>query len=122
MPMALSDPQSIKISGTTTSLPRTDVGSFRSAYESADGLIKLSLSTSKSKRKRQVVRVDVVKTVPDPAVPAQNVEVSMSTYLVFDRPMVGFSNADAKAVYDGFIEALQASSSVMVTKLLGSES
>lgn len=120
--MALSDPQSIKISGTTTSLPRVSTGAFASVYSSADGLIKLALSTVKGKRKRQVVRVDVSKITADPFIPTQNVEVSMSNYVVFDRPPAGYSNAEAKAVYDGFIEALQASSSVIITKLLGEES
>jgi len=64
----------------------------------------------------------VSKITENPFIPAQNVEVSMSTYLVFDRPLVGYSNEEAKKVYDGFIEALQASSSVIVTKLLGAES
>lgn len=120
--MALADPQSVKISGTTTSLPRVSTGTFESTYEAADGLIVLKLSTISGKRKRQVVRLDVSKITADPFIPAQNVEVSMSTYLVFDRPPAGYSNAEAKAVYDGFIEALQASSSVIITKLLGSES
>lgn len=120
--MALADPQSIKINAITTSLPRVSTGDFESLYESADGLIKLSLSTASKKRKRQVVRLDVSKVAADPFIPAQNVELSMSTYLVFDRPAVGYTNTEAKQVYDGFIEALQASSSVMVTKLLGSES
>lgn len=120
--MALADPQSIKINGTTSSLPRVSTGDFQSIYESADGTIKMSLSTVAKSRKRQVVRVDVSKITEDPFIPAQNVEVSMSTYLVFDRPLVGYSNEEAKKVYDGFIEALQASSSVIVTKLLGAES
>jgi hypothetical protein len=120
--MALADPQSIKISGVTTSLPRTSTGSYESTYESADGLITLKLSTAEKSRKRQVVRVDVSKITTDPFIPAQNVEVSSSCYLVFDRPPVGFSNADMKAIYDGFIEALQASSSKVVTQLLASES
>jgi hypothetical protein len=120
--MALADPQSIKISGSTTSLPRVSTGNFQSSYESADGLITLSLSTTEKSRKRQVVRVDVSKITEDPFIPSQNVEVSMSNYVVFDRPPAGFSNADAKAVWDGFIEALQASSSKIVTQLLGSES
>jgi hypothetical protein len=120
--MALADPQSIKISGVTTSLPRTSTGDFESIYTSADGLIKLSLETASKKRKRQVVRVDVSKITPDPFIPANNVEVSMSLYLVFDRPQVGYTNSEAKAVYDGFIEAIQATSSVIITKLLGSES
>jgi hypothetical protein len=120
--MAFVDPQSIKISGTTTSLPRVSVGDFKSVYESADGLIKVSASTQNGKRTRQTFRVDVSKITADPFIPAQNTEVSMSTYVVFDRPNAGFSNADAKAIWDGFIETLQASSSKLVTQLLGSES
>lgn len=122
--MSLADPQSIKISGTTTSLPRVSTGPLESTYESADGLIKLNLShlRTKSSRKRQVVRIDVTKVTADPFIPSQNVEVSMSTQLIFDRPPAGYTNADAKAVYDGFIEALQAASSLVITKLLGNES
>jgi hypothetical protein len=122
--MALADPQSVKISGSTISLPRVATGDFASTYESADGLTKVSLSTvkTKSSRKRQTVRIDVTKVTPDPYIPTQNTEVSMSTQVVFDRPPAGYSNADAKAVWDGFIEALQASSSKIVTQLLGSES
>lgn len=120
--MAFADPQSIKISGTTTSLPRVSTGNFEAEYESADGLITLKASTVSGKRKRQVVRVDVSKITADPFIPTQNVEVSMSNYVVFDRPPAGYSNAEAKAVWDGFIEALQASSSLLITKLLGSES
>jgi hypothetical protein len=122
--MALADPQSVKISAATISLPRVATGDFESEYESADGLTKLSLSTirTKSSRKRQTVRIDVTKVTADPFIPSQNVEVSMSTQVVFDRPPAGYSNADAKAVWDGFIEALQASSSKIITQLLGSES
>jgi hypothetical protein len=120
--MALTDPQSIKISGVTTSLPRTSTGDQKSTYKSADGLIRLSLSTDENRRKRQVVRIDTNKIASDPFIPAQNAELGMSEYLVFDRPLVGYTNAEAKALYDGFIEALQASSSVIITKLLGDES
>lgn len=120
--MALTDPQSVKISGTTTSLPRTSTGEGESEYRSADGRIRLKLSTIEKSRTRQVVRLDVSKITADPLVSTTNVEVSMSTYLVFDRPSTGYSNAEAKAVYDGFIEALQANTSAIVTKLLGGES
>lgn len=120
--MSFADPQSVKISGTTTSLPRVESGKLESKYTSADGLIDLSASTSEGKRKRQVIRLDVAKISADLFIPANNVELGMSNYLVFDRPLVGYTNAEAKAVYDGFIETLQASSSVLITKLLGSES
>jgi hypothetical protein len=120
--MALADPQSIKISGTTTSLPRVSTGDYRSKYESSDGNIDLTLSSQFGKRKRQVVRVDVSKIIASALVPTTNEEASMSLQLVVDRPLVGYDNADAKAVYDGFIEALQASSSKIITQLLAGES
>lgn len=120
--MALADPQSIKISGVTTSLPRVNTGNFSSVYESSDGLIKLTLSTSESKRKRHVYRVDVEKITSDPFIPANNTSVSMSTYIVVDRPLVGYTNAEALAVVAGLLEAASAESSSDLVKLLGSES
>jgi hypothetical protein len=120
--MALADPQSVKINGVSTSLPRVSTGDFKSVYESADGLIKVSLSTQDSKRKRQTARIDVTKVTTDPFIPAQNVEVSMSCYVVFDRPPAGFSNKDALQVYEGFVEAINAGTFKIVSQLLGSES
>lgn len=120
--MALADPQSIKISGVTTSLPRVSTGAFSSVYESSDGTIDLKLSTVESNRKRHVVRVDVSKITADPFVPAENREVSMSSYLVIDRPLVGYTNTEALAVVAGLTEALAATESKILKALLGSES
>lgn len=120
--MAFADPQSIKISGVTTSLPRVSTGKFESLYQSADGLISLSASTSNGKRTRAVIRVDHSKITADPFIPATNVKVGSSIYLVIDSPLAGYTDAELKALYDGFIEALQANSSLLVTKLLGGES
>jgi hypothetical protein len=120
--MAFADPQSVKISGVTTSLPRVSVGKNEAAYASSDGLIRLSASSQYGNRNRRVLRIDTSKVTADPFIPAQNVKVSMSNYLVFDLPPAGYTAAEAKAVYDGFIEALQASSSLLVTKLIGGES
>jgi len=120
--MALTDPQSIKVSGTTTSLPRVSTGKYESEYLSADGLTKLTLSTSKGKRNRQTCRVDVSKITSDPFIPAQNTEVSMSFYIVFDRPLVGYTNTEALAVAVGLIEAMTASTDNMLVHLLAGES
>lgn len=120
--MSFSDPQSIKISGTTSSLPRVSVGKFDSEYLSADGNITLSASSQYGARTRRVIRVDTSKITTDPFIPANNVKVSMSNYLVFDLPPAGYTAAEAKAVYDGFIEALGKSESALITKLLGGES
>lgn len=120
--MALADPQSIKISGTTSSLPRVTTNGNSSSYESADGTIKLTLATQNGSRKRQTCRVDVNKITADPFIPAQNSEVSMSFYMVFDRPVAGYSNTEALAVALGFIESMTASEDKVLKQLLGGES
>lgn len=120
--MALSDPQSIKIGETETSLPRVSTGDFESSYLSADGTVQLKLSTQNGNRKRQVIRVDWKKITEDPFDTTQNVEVSMSCYVVFDRPLTGFSNDDAKALYDALAVRLAASSGQITKQLLASES
>jgi hypothetical protein len=120
--MAFADPQSVKISAKVISLPRVSVGKYESLYRSADGEVELLASTQEGKRSRATIRINHKKLTADPFIPTQNVSVGSSVYLVFDSPPAGYTDAELKAVYDGFIEALQASSSLLITKLLGGES
>jgi regulator of extracellular matrix RemA (YlzA/DUF370 family) len=120
--MAFADPQSITISGNAISLPRVESGKNESVYLSADGRVKLAASTAYGRRTRRVLRVDHSKIAADPFIPAQNVELGMSNYLVFDTPAVGYSATEALAVYAGFKAAFSASSDLLITKLLGGES
>lgn len=120
--MALSDPQSLNIGAGAVSLPRVSTKASESSYTSADGLLTLTLSTQSGKRKRQVIRVDVTKITADPFIPAQNTEVSMSFYMVFDKPNVGFTNAEALAIAEGLITLANASSEKVLKQLLGGES
>jgi hypothetical protein len=120
--MALSDPQSITISGTPISLPRVSSGDGESEYASSDGVVHLSLASAYGNRTRRVVRVDHSKITTDPWIPTQNTKVSMSNYMVFDIPPAGYTNAEALAIYQGFKTLLTASSDAVVTKLLGGES
>lgn len=120
--MALADPQSIKINGVTSSLPRVNTGNFESEYLSADGLTKLKVATTNGRRKRQTVRVDLSKITTDPFDSTQNVEVGESVYLVVDRPPAGFTNEEALKAVEGFVELLSASTFSLVKKALASES
>jgi len=120
--MAFTDPQSITISSVTTSLPRVNSGNRQSEYASADGLIKLTASHVQGRRLRQVLRIDHSKITADPFIPANNALVSMSNYVVFDRPPAGYTNAEALAVYNGFKTLFTASTDAAITKLLGGES
>jgi hypothetical protein len=120
--VALTDPQSVTISSATSSLPRTNVGSNKSEYMSADGLIKLSAAHVYGRRTRRVLRLDHQKITADPFIPSQNAKVSMSNYIVFDTPVAGYTNAEALAVYVGFKTLITASSDALIVKLLGGES
>lgn len=120
--MSLPDPNSITISGATTSLPRTSVDEDKSKYTSADGLILLTASHDYGKRIRRMVRLDVSKLTADPFKPSENVKVGMSVYTVFDLPPAGFTNAEALAIWVGYNTNLTATSNAAITKLLGGES
>jgi len=119
--MALSDPQSITISGTAISLPRVSTGDGISKYTSADGLVTFTASNAYGRRTRRVIRIDHAKITSDPFLPAQNTKVSMSNYMVFDLPPAGYTNADALAVYTGFNSMYTASTSAIVAALLGGQ-
>jgi len=120
--MALTDPQTVTISGTTTSLPRTSVDETESEYSSSDGLIKLLASHSYGKRTRRLIRIDHAKLAADVFKPAENVKVGMAVYTVFDLPPAGYTGAEALAVWTGFNTQLTAASNAVVTKILGGES
>lgn len=119
--MAFVDPQSVKVNGSAVSLPRVATGTYQSEYVSADGTVKLKISTQNGKRKRQVFRVDWTKFTTDPYVPSNQIEVSSSIYLVVDRELVGFTNEELKKTVEGLFEALTASSSAGLIKFLASE-
>lgn len=120
--MSLADPQSIKIDGTTTSLPRVSTGDYRSKYESADGNLDLTVSSQIGKRKRQVVRLDLSKVIPSLLNPASNEEASSSIQLVCDRPLNGYDNIEALKIIKGFFESLSKSEYVILEKMLAGES
>lgn len=120
--MSFTDPQGVTITGVTTALPRTSVGQDRTFYTSSDGLITLKAEHSYGRRTRRVLRLDHSKISADPFIPTTNSKVSMSTYIVFDLPPVGYDLAGAQAVYTGFKTAFTASSDALITKLLGGES
>jgi len=120
--MAYADPQTITISGVTSSLPRISTEGDEVVYQSADGLIQMLASHDSGKRLRHLLRVNHSKLTADPFIPAENVKVSMSCYIVFDVPPVGYTAAEQLAVYTGFKTQFSAGSDLLITKLLAGES
>lgn len=120
--MSFADPQSIKINGVTSSLPKVSSGANQSRYESNDGTVELLASSQYGSRTRRTIRVNLSKVTADPFIPAQNVKVSTSCYLVFDIPPAGYTVEELRKVYEGFVELLSASTAKLITQLLGGES
>lgn len=118
----LADPQSITISGATTSLPRTSSGMNSGVFTASDGTIVEDISHSYGKRTRRMIGVRVNKVAPDPLISAQNIKYSARVYLVVDEPVTGFTVVEKKAIIDGFFAQLNATSGALITKFVGGES
>lgn len=119
--MAFSDPQSVTINAVANSLPRISSGINAGTFQKDDGNVKLSVSHTYGKRTRRTIRLDYSKIAADPLISAQNIKYSMSTYLVIDTPVTGFTVAEAKQIIDALTLYLTASSGARVTQLLGGE-
>lgn len=119
--MSFADPQSVTINAVAISMPRTSSGVNSGVFTSADGLTRQSVSNTYGKRTRRAIRLDSSKVAADPLLPAQNVKLSASWYLVCDAPVAGYTNTELKQQADGFLAALTASSGAKITQLLGGE-
>lgn len=118
--MSYADPQSITLSGTAVSLPRTSSGVNNGAFRAADGTLGLEVSSSYGKRVRRVAKVRQAKIAADPLT-AVNARYDMQAYLVIDTPTTGYTVAEAQAVVAALTKWLTDTSGSNVAKLLGGE-
>jgi hypothetical protein len=120
--MSFADPQTVTISAVANVLPRTSSGVNTGAFTKDDANVSLQLSNSYGKRTRRSIRIDHRKTAADPLFPAQNSPYNMAFTIVVDAPITGYTVVEQKAIIDGFLVWLSASSGAAITKLLGGES
>lgn len=116
-----TDPQSVTISGTAISLPRTAAGTNQGGFSSNDGLVTLKVADSYGSKIRRTIELGHRKIAADPLLSGVNNSYNMSAYLVVNTPKVGYTVAEAKAVVDALVAYLAASSGARVTQLLGGE-
>lgn len=119
--MAFADPQTVTINTVAKTLPRTGAGPDSGTFTNNEGDVKLTISHAYGKRNRRTIRLDTSKVAADPLL-SENVEFSMSTYLVVDTPTRGYTVTEAKQVVDALVAYLAASTGANITKLLGGES
>lgn len=120
--VAFADPQSLTINAVANTLPRTSSGISSGTFSKDDGTVKEIVSHSYGKRTRHSLRVDFQKIAPNPLISAQNILYSMSSYIVVDVPVTGFTIVEQKQIVDALTGYLTASSGSKVTQLLGGES
>lgn len=134
--MSYADPQSITIGANTVSLPKIEGPSGgKSVYQGnhidSGSVIyeaRLTASHQIGKRVRRVIRLDITEpSVADLYLANVSAPQGMSIYTVFDIPRwpsgeTFYDAASQKAVWDGYDALLNASSDVLITKLLNGES
>ena len=116
-----TDPQSVTISGSAKSLPRTSSTENGAKFATSDRTHRMSVVHNYGRRQRHTIRLEVDTITASPLITGQNVVNSMSVYLVADLPN-GYDTTTAKAVIDGFLASLAAGTGANVTKLVGGES
>lgn len=119
--VAFADPQTVTINAVAQTLNRVSSDHNAGTFRKDDGTVSLIVSHQYGKRARHVVRLNHQKYSPDVFVPANQALQNMSVQLVVDVPIVGYTNAEAKQVTDGFSTFITASSGLVVTRLLSGE-
>lgn len=119
--MSFADPQIITINAVANTLPRTSSGVSSGVFTKDDGTVKETVSHAYGKRTRHSLRIDFQKIAPNPLISSTNILYSMSTYLVVDVPVTGFTVAEQKQIVDALTGYLTATSGSKVTQLLGGE-
>lgn len=117
--MALADPQSVVISGATTSLPRTGLTLDQGSFADTTGQINLSVLHSSARRTRHTIKLQKSAIVADPLVPSTNSNVSYSAHIVLDMPKNGVAVADVVALANALVAWC---TSATLTKVAGGES
>lgn len=116
--LAYSDPQSVTVSGSATSLPRTGSSADSGTFGSADQKFKLLIRHSGGKRRQHVARLEFVDIVNNPLVPSQTMPVSAAVTFTVNRPLTGIDAAQAQAIAKGLTAWL---TDANVGKLIGQE-
>jgi hypothetical protein len=121
--VAQTDPQVVVVDDVNdTSCPRVTTGPTSAVYKSADGTVELSISHNSAKRNRSSVRLHVKKNISDPLITGVSRPVDMAVTLIVDRPLLGYTNAEAKHIVSGVDRWINHSSGVYLDKFLGFES
>lgn len=117
--MALADPQSVTISGTAVSLPRTGLGLAEGSFTDASGQVRLTVGHQANRANRHVIKLQKSSIVSDPLVPSVNQNVQYSAAISLIYPKNGVVAADILALANALVAW---ATTANLTKVLGGES
>lgn len=117
--MSYADPQSVTVNAVAQSLPRTGSSLNAGTFQSAAADYKLGVTHSLGRRNQHRARLDNSKIIVDPLASDRNLPVSMSTYLVVDVPVTGYSTTEVKQQIIALADWLKAGTNA--DKLAGNE-
>ncbi len=115
-----SDPQVVTVSGSAKSLNKTTSTETGGKWATSARDYLLSIAHQYGRRHRHTARLQFDSLTANPLVTGQFVTSSMTCLFTVDIAP-GFDTATAKAVADGFLANLTASSGANITKLIGGE-
>lgn len=116
--MALSDPQSVTISGSAKSLAGIGSSLTEGRYQDSAGEITLVTKQDSGRRLRHIVELRKTSIVADPLFPSQNLNVGSTVRITVDRPRNGVTAADAGALADALIAW---ATSANIAKIIGGQ-
>ena len=117
----LTDPQSVTISGTASSLPRIEERAETHVYANRDNAVELYVTQKVDKKGTQRSSASLVKSVivTDPVTGLKS-KVPYSLTVNGTIPL-GITVADVEALYVALNAALTASTNALLKKILGGE-
>lgn len=118
----LTDPQSVTLSGTATSLPRVSVMPTSAKYAAPDATLRLDVTHTYGRRNRHGVRVTSDKIAADPLIATSNRRLSASAWFTIDVPPEGYTVVEQVAMIKALSDWLTANTNANATKVCGGES
>jgi hypothetical protein len=119
--MAFADTLSYNPGSGAVTLTRIGMSLNEGRFASADGLINLTITRQNGKRNRYVISVTIQKYSADPTNPALFKPVSQTVREIVDKPVDGFTSAEAVSAKAGLSTLLTASTNANLVKLVGGE-